>query len=324
MPRKNWQLALKAVVDVAIDPDYVEDVRRRWSSLRGSGPEIIAGKLFEIANYQGMSDRAASSWLSTNGSPDFQELALRLPHERCECVGSVDGISGCGYLRSQRVCSHPALLASCIVPTIPARKGQLSRLAVALSYWAAQLPNQSLGAWVRSKLKRGDHRAGGAAMVEDLKRLPGVSDKVASMIASDVAIGLSAGSDALLRAGASVIVVDRLVHNLLIRTGAVRIAGRSHAFGLGCYAEGGCRDLIVLFARGIDARQFNRRWPTFAPRMLQHAIWRLCAGDEMNICNGNNTRADAACGIRSCPAFDACARVGIADYTTTHERQSPE
>ncbi len=311
MPRKNWQIALKRVVDVAIDPDYVEDIRSRWSSLKGAGPDIIAGKLFEIANYQGMSDRAASSWLSTNGSPDFRELALRLPLEPCECAGSFDGVTGCGYLRSQNVCSHPALLLRCIVPTIPARKGQLARLALALNYWASDLPVQSLGAWARSKLKRGDHRAGGAAMVEDLKRLPGVSDKVASMIASDVAIGLSTGIDALLRAGASVIVVDRLVHNLLIRTGATRVAGRPHAFGPRCYAEGGCRDLIELFAAGIDARQFNRRWPTFAPRMLQHAIWRFCAGSELSICNGNNIRAQDRCRVIVCPAFEQCERARI-------------
>lgn len=311
MPRKNWQKALKRVVEVAIDPDYVEDVRRRWSSLRAAGPEIIAGKLFEIANYQGMSDRAASSWLLTNGNPDFHELALRLPGEPCECAGSGDGVSGCGYLRSQNVCSHPALLTRCIVPTIPARKGQLARLAVALSYWTAELPNQSLVGWARSKLTRGDPRAGGSAMVDDLKRLPGVSDKVASMIASDVAIGLSTGSDALLRAGASVIVVDRLVHNLIIRTGATKVAGQSHTFGPGCYAEGGCRDLIELFAVGTDARQFNRHWPTFAPRMLQHAIWRFCAGNEMNTCNGNNIRAGSACGIRNCPGFKDCAQVVV-------------
>lgn len=314
MPRKNWQLVLKAVVDVAIDPDYVEDVRRRWSSLRVAGPEIIAGKLFEIANYQGMSDRAASSWLSTNGNPDFQELALRLPHERCECAGSVDGISRCGYLRSQRVCKHPALLARCIVPTIPARKGQLARLAVALNYWAAELPHRSLGTWARSKLKRGEPRAGGAAMVEDLKRLPGVSDKVASMIASDVAIGLSTGSDALLRAGASLIVVDSLVHNMLQRTGAILAVGKPHAFGSGCYALGGCHELIVSFSETIDAHTYNPAWPRLAPRMLQHALWRFCAGSELNICNGNQIPAGRKCESGCCPAANHCARLALAGH----------
>lgn len=308
MPRKNWQLALRKVVEVAIDPGYVESVRSRWSSLKGAGPDFIAGKLFEIANYQGMSDRAASSWLLTNGNPDFQQLALRLTHERCECAGSVDGISGCGYLRSQRVCSRPALLARCIVPTIPARKGQLARLAVALSYWAKDLPDQNLGMWARSKLKRGDHRAGGAAMVEDLKRLPGVSDKVANMIASDVAIGLSTGSDALLSAGASLIVVDSLVHNLLLRTGAIFAVGKPHAFGSGCYALGGCLELIVSFSETIDAHMYNPAWPRLAPRMLQHALWRFCAGNEFNVCNGNQIHAGTKCETSFCPASKWCAR----------------
>ncbi len=311
MPPENWQMALKSVVEATIDLDYVDNVRSRWSSLKGAGPEVIASTLYEIANYQGMSDRAASSWLVTNGNPDFLELADRLTREQCACAASAAGINNCGYLRSQNVCSHPALLSLCIVPTIPARKGQLARLAVALSYWAAALPDQCLVAWARSKLKRGDPRSGAAAMVEDLKSLPGVSDKVASMIASDIAIGLSARRPALFASGASVVVVDSLVHNLLLRSGAILAEGKPHTFGSACYATDGCRDLIVRFSETIDARRYNSAWPQTAPRMLQHALWRFCAGNEFNVCNGNQIHAGTKCKTSICPARRRCARLII-------------
>lgn len=309
MPSQNWRAALESMVDFAIDPSYVAGVQGAWAHLAVAPLEQVAAKIFEVANFQGMSDRAAVSWLSTNGLPDFSVLTERLRHEACPHAASLEGITACGFVKRRNSCNNPSMLASCLVPHIPARKGQLTRLAVALAYWVEDWPERSLRGWVNAQSRAGADTFAGQAMVDDLKRLPGLSDKVASMIASDIAIGLSVRRPALLASGASIVVIDSLVHNLLMRTGAITSAGKPHAFGSGCYASGGCSDLIVRFSETVDARSYNSAWPRLAPRMLQHALWRFCAGNEFNVCNGNQIHAGRKCESECCPAARRCARV---------------
>ena len=81
------------------------------------------------------------------------------------------------------------------------------------------------------------------------------------------------------------IAIDTLVHNFLHRTGLLEDCGVPHAYGLGCYASGGCADIIRAAALQIDASAFNARFPRVFPRFVQHAIWRFCAADGLNICN---------------------------------------
>ena len=50
---------------------------------------------------------------------------------------------------------------------------------------------------------------------------------------------------------------------------------------------GGCADVLIGIAAGIDARRFNPGFPKVFPRFVQHAIWRYCAQSCLDICNGN-------------------------------------
>jgi hypothetical protein len=49
-----------------------------------------------------------------------------------------------------------------------------------------------------------------------------------------------------------------------------------------------------VFAQQIDARQFNRQFPRTFPRFVQHAIWRYCSQQGLDICNGNQMTGNAA------------------------------
>jgi len=112
-------------------------------------------------------------------------------------------------------------------------------------------------------------------------------------------------------AGASMIAVDTLVHNFLQRTGALRRLGAEHAYGGGCYARGGCADLLEGLAERTDAREFNPAFPHVFPRFVQHAIWQFCAEWGWNICNGNRIDDRHRCGQMFCPVFEACDRVAL-------------
>ena len=63
--------------------------------------------------------------------------------------------------------------------------------------------------------------------------------------------------------GKDMIAIDTLVHNFLHRTGILDDCGAQHGYGVGCYANGGCADIIQAIAAQIDARAFNASYPAY-------------------------------------------------------------
>jgi len=113
------------------------------------------------------------------------------------------------------------------------------------------------------------------------------------------------------------IAVDTLVHNFLHRTGILHRFQADHPYGLACYRPGGCRDIIETISRQIDARQFNRRFPRTFPRFVQLAIWRYCAQQRLDICNGNQIDDRKRCGNRGCSLYCICDRKRLNEAETT-------
>ena len=108
--------------------------------------------------------------------------------------------------------------------------------------------------------------------------------------------------------GTSFVVVDTLVHNFLHRTGILHRFAAEHPYGLGCYRPGSCADILQLAASHIDARRYNPDFPTVFPRFVQHAVWRYCANEGLNICNGNQISDDAPCDNHFCRLYNGCDR----------------
>jgi hypothetical protein len=44
------------------------------------------------------------------------------------------------------------------------------------------------------------------------------------------------------------------------------------------------------------------------PRFVQHAIWRFCAADGLNVCNGNRVDDRKSCENSYCQLFSKCSR----------------
>ena len=111
---------------------------------------------------------------------------------------------------------------------------------------------------------------------------------------------LSAGKQRPLwrEVGASLVAVDTLVHNFLHRTGILRRLGADHPYGVRCYRPADALTFSARFAASIDARQFNPAFPPTFPRFVQNAIWRYCAENGLDICNGN--RIDDRQPLRQC------------------------
>jgi hypothetical protein len=143
-------------------------------------------------------------------------------------------------------------------------------------------------------------------LIGPLRHVYGVSDKILTMTLSGLLVGASAGRPSWFETGKGMIAIDTLVHNFLHRTGILEDWGASHGYGVGCYGHGGCADIVRMVASQIDASSFNPRFPSDFPRFVQHAIWRFCAADGLDVCNGNRIDDRKPCENIYCQLFNKC------------------
>jgi hypothetical protein len=111
--------------------------------------------------------------------------------------------------------------------------------------------------------------------------------------------------------GVGMVAIDTLVHNFLVRTGILCRFDADHLYGPACYQPGGCADIIQAVAEVIDASQFNSRFPKTFPRFVQHSIWRYCAENRLDVCNGNRINDDTRCDNVYCQVRPVCDRVAL-------------
>ena len=133
------------------------------------------------------------------------------------------------------------------------------------------------------------------ALIGPLREVYGVSDKVLTMTLSCILLAAPKRLHLWHEVGASMIAIDTLVHNFLVRTGILARFKANHSYGAACYQAGGCADIIEAVAQRIDARQFNPGFPQPFPRFVQHAIWRYCAQSGLDVCNGNRIDDRQSC-----------------------------
>jgi hypothetical protein len=170
-----------------------------------------------------------------------------------------------------------------------------------------------LVAWIDSQLSQADqpsdpHRLQNMihSLVEPLRHIYGVSDKVLMMTLASLLLG--SGKPRWTETGTSMIAIDTLVHNFLHRTGILHRLNAVHAYGAACYRRNGCADIVRSVADMIDARTFNSTFPQVFPRFVQNAIWRYCAQSQFNVCNGNRIDDRQACQNGHCQLFSVCDR----------------
>jgi hypothetical protein len=150
-----------------------------------------------------------------------------------------------------------------------------------------------------------------AALVEPLREIYGVSDKVLTMALSLILLGAPKRMGLWIEVGGSMIAIDTLVHNFLYRTGILARFNANHAYGVACYRSGGCADIIAAVAERIDARQFNASFSQVFPRFVQHAIWRYCSQSGLDVCNGNRIDDARRCDNMDCRVRLMCDRVAL-------------
>jgi len=275
--------------------------------------------LLTAFSYQGISDRVARTYIEKHGTASWSQMETSLRScPSCPKLCNYWTYEGCRYDKGSFTCSEPDHIDACPVPRARLRNGRLNQTAYSLFLFVRDITGGDLIGWIDGQLETAAgssaadlEAARQEALIGPLRNVYGVSDKVLTMALSSLLIGARGQRPVWFETGKAMMAIDTLVHNFLHRTGILEGCGTPHVYGAACYARGGCAEIIRGVATRIDARSFNPRFPGKFPRFVQHAIWRFCAADGLNLCNGNRIDDRKACQITYCYLYQKCSRTPL-------------
>jgi hypothetical protein len=288
-----------------------KDLRK---AIRSRNTAALFDHLVAALSYQGISDEVAKNFMDRHGLASWHviESALRI-RPSCPKLKSYWHFYDCRYNKSRFTCAEPNRLVDCPLPRSWLRNGRLNQTAYSLYLFIRDIAGGDLVGWIDKRLNAASKQPEAdrlarmrAALVEPLREVYGVSDKVLTMALSQVLLGAPQSRWRWREVGGSMIAVDTLVHNFLHRTGILQRFEAEHSYGPACYRPRGCAEIIETVAGEIDASQFDRRFPTTFPRFVQYAIWRYCSQQGLDICNGNQIDDRKPCENIQCALYPNC------------------
>ena len=303
---------------------YFDDVR---VDLRGGGviravrdhnTPALFDWLIKVLSFQGISDSVASGYMAQHGTVRWSDIAEALSQRRsCSRLGGYWRFYDCRYHKGSNTCAEPGHIDACPLPRHPLRNGRLNQMAYSLFLFMRDVADDDFVGWIDEQLGGVDSQSPDRlatlreAIIGPLRNVYGVADKVLAMAMSNLLLAAGKGKPLWLEVGGTFVAVDTLVHNFLHRTGILQRLCADHPYGARCYQPGGCAGIIDQLATHIDARQFNPALPATFPRFVQSAIWRYCAENGLDVCNGNRIDDDAPCDNTHCQLFRRCDRIAL-------------
>ena len=300
--------------------DIQNDLRDRGvvRAVRDHDTRALFDWLIEVLSFQGISDSVASGYMARHGSVRWSDISAALSAKpSCPKLGGYWRFFDCRYQKGADKCSEPGHIDACPLPRHRLRNGRLNQTAYSLFLFMRDVADDDFVGWIDGQLDGANSQSPDRlaalreAIVGPMRNLYGVADKVLAMALSFLLLAAGKRRPLWLEAGATFVAIDTLVHNFLHRTGILRCLSADHLYGLGCYRPGGCADILGLLAAQIDTRQFNPTFPKTFPRFVQSAIWRYCAADGRDICNGNRIDDATHCDNRHCQMFRRCDRIAL-------------
>jgi hypothetical protein len=284
----------------------------------GNTPPIFDW-LLTAFSFQGISDRVARSYMEKHGTASWFEIEASFKKSpSCQKLATYWDYEGCRYDKGSFTCAEPEHIDACPVPRPRLRNGRLNQTAYSLFLFVRDIAGGDLIGWIDSQLEAATGSSDAdleasrqEALIGLLRGVFGVSDKVLTMALSSLLIGVRGQHLVWFETGKDMVAIDTLVHNFLHRTGILESCGVPHRYGPACYAGGGCAEIIRGAANRTDARSFNPNFPKIFPRFVQHAIWRYCAAEGLDLCNGNRIDDHERCQINYCYLFRICGRKSL-------------
>jgi hypothetical protein len=316
---------IHAVCGLAGSPSLIDEIRAelRADKVRAAIRNRDIGPAFDwlmaAVSYQGISDQVAYDYMQKHGRARSRQIKAGLDRGvSCPKLKSYWHFHGCAYQKLSGTCAEPDHIRRCPVPKHDLRNGRLNQTAYSLFLFIRDVADGDLVSWIDRQLHEANDPPGAGrlarmrgSLIEPLREVYGLSDKVLTMALSCILLGAPQKMSLWIEVGGSMIAIDTLVHNFLHRTGILHRFDANHAYGLACYRPGGCADIIQAVAAQIDARQFNLRFPKTFPRFVQHAIWQYCSLSGLDVCNGNRIDDSRRCENKHCRVRLMCDRVAL-------------
>lgn len=312
---------VRGVCRLAGSPSLIDEIRSDGEPALGAAIEVqntraLFDWLIVVLSYQGISDRVASAYIEQHGSVTWIEIADTLSRApSCPKLRSYWQFEGCGYRKGQAACSQPDHFDRCPLPKHRLRNGRLNQTAYSLFLFIRDVTDSDLVTWIDSRLsdenswpKKDCLVSMREALIGPLRNVYGVADKVLNLALASILLAADERRPHWLELGGTMIAIDTLVHNFFQRTGVLRALSAEHSYGEDCYEPNGCAAIIERVSNRIDTREFNRSFPAYFPRFVQYAIWRYCAQEALNICNGNRIATGKRCRNGWCRLYGQCAR----------------
>jgi len=312
---------VRGVCRLAGLPSLIDEIRSYGEPTLGAIIEVqdnaaLFDWLIVVLSYQGISDRVASAYIEQHGSVTWNEISRSLSRDpSCPKLRSYWHFTGCGYGKALGRCSRPDHYDRCPLPKHRLRNGRLNQTAYSLFLFIRDVTEADFVIWMDDRLADKGFRPTNErlaskreTLIGPLRNVYGVADKVLNLALASILLAADERRPHWRELGGSMIAIDTLVHNFLKRTGVLRALSADHPYGEGCYGSNGCAEIIERVSRRIDTREFNRSFPAYFPRFVQYAIWRFCAQEALNICNGNRMATGKRCRSGWCRLYRKCAR----------------
>ena len=168
----------------------------------------------------------------------------------------------CRYQKTKRTCAEPDHLEKCPLPTHRPRNGHLNQLAYSLYLFIRDVADGDLIGWIDDRLDQAndplapDRLARACnALIEPLRNIYGVSDKVLAIGLSGILIRRRRCSPQVVRSRRAADRSRYLGPQFSASDRYLEALKATHPYGVGCYRPGGCADIIARVASQIDARR---------------------------------------------------------------------
>ena len=222
---------IHAVCGLAGSPILIEEMRRelRADKVRAAIRNHHTGPVFDwlmaALSYQGISDQVAYTYMEKHGRVKWRQIEPGLDHASCPKLRSYWHFQHCRYDKVSRTCAEPDHIACCPLPSHDLRNGRLNQTAYALFLFIRDVADGDLVSWIDRQLQEASDSPGPdrlarlrASLIEPLREIYGLSDKVLTMALSCILLGVSQPTGLWIEVGGSMIAIDTLVHNFLHRT----------------------------------------------------------------------------------------------------------
>jgi hypothetical protein len=157
---------------------------------------VLFNRLMFDFSLQGISDEIAINYMRRHGRATWRSVEKNLDRRpTCPKLQTYWHFNDCRYGKASGTCAEPEHIATCPLPTHRLRNGHLNQIAYSIYLFIRDVADGDLVGWIDDRLDQTDSDDPDplaqvrTALIEPLRNVYGVSDKVLAMGLSGILIG---------------------------------------------------------------------------------------------------------------------------------------